>query len=355
MNKTVNKILLLGGGGLLLILFSILFTFSNNFAFTGKILDLQKKGESFMGGELELEKDNRITLMAVGDLMLARTVEQKMIAYNNWEYPFVEIYELTSGADIAFGNLETPIVEGAVVQSGSFLFRTDPKAMQGLKFAGFDVLSLANNHMTNFGRRGLVSTLENLDGASISHIGAGISAEEISKPVIKEIKGIKFGFLAYSYSKDQLSDYEGGIYGTAFADTEKMKAEVTELAQSVDVVVVSMHSGVEYETSPSSIQKSFARGAVDAGADLVIGHHPHVVQTAEKYKDGYIFYSLGNFVFDQMWSEETRLGAVAKVTFTDGKISRVEFIPVKIFDYCQPQILEGQEAEKILERLRIEE
>lgn len=356
MNKSTSKIILLGLAVIIfMFLLFFLLSFSNRTYLPGHSRRIAQKLPADVVSELKLEEDSRVTLLAVGDLMLSRTVEQKMLAQGDWTYPFRETFELTSGADLAFGNLETTVIEGEIIRSDSFFFRTDPRAVQGLQLAGFDVLSLANNHMLNFGREGLESTLENLDGAGISHVGAGVSAEEISKPVIREIKGIKFGFLAYSYAKDQLSNFEGGVYGTAFADTEKMQAEVAELSQSVDVVVVSMHSGVEYKTSPSSAQKSFARSAVDAGADVVIGHHPHVVQTAEKYKNGYIFYSLGNFVFDQMWSEETRLGAAAKVIFTDGKISGVEFIPVKIFDYCQPQIFEGQEAEKILERLKIVE
>lgn len=203
----------------------------------------------------------------------------------------------------------------------------------------------------NFGKNGLESTLENLDEAGISHTGAGIGAEKIYEPVIREIKGVKFGFLSYSYAPDQATDRKGTVYGSADLDKEKMKMQVTELEKSADVVVVSMHAGTEYVTEPGAAQKDFARAAIDAGADLVIGHHPHVVQTFEKYNDGYIVYSLGNFVFDQMWSEETRLGAIAQITFDKDKIVKVDFIPVKIFDYAQPQVLEGEQAEMILKRL----
>lgn len=355
MKKNTIKILAsVFGGAVLIVAVIFLFSLSNKTSISGDSQKISYESEDFNAGGLQLEKDNRIVLTAVGDIMLARTVEQKMIDHNDWTYPFAEASDLTADADLAFGNLETPILKGEVSKSGSFFFRTDPKAIQGLKLAGFDVLSLANNHMMNFGEEGLKSTVGILDGAGIAYAGAGIAEEKISKPVIKEVKGIRFGFLAYTYAENKSVNSEGDVFGTAYMDAGKMKLDVEELKKEVDVVVVSMHSGVEYETEPNSFQRNFARSAIDSGASLVVGHHPHVVQSAEKYKDGYIFYSLGNFVFDQMWSEETRLGAVARVTFFGGKISDVEFVPVKIFDYCQPQTIEGQEAEKISERLRLE-
>lgn len=297
------------------------------------------------------KSDGRVTLAAAGDIMLSRTVERKMVEKGDWKYPFLKVAEITREADLAFGNLETTIYPGQAIPSGSFTFRTDPKAIEGLKHAGFDVLSLANNHTMNFGYAGMKSTVENLDAAGIGHVGGGIGKDAVYAPAVREAKGIKFGFLAYTYARDE--QYRGGeMFGTAYADAAEMAAQVAELKKSADVVIVSMHMGTEYATAPHVTQVRFARAAIDAGAALVIGHHPHVVQTFEKYKEGYIIYSLGNFVFDQMWSEETRLGAVATVTFGGGKIESVEFAPVKIFDYAQPQFFEGEQAEMISERLK---
>jgi poly-gamma-glutamate synthesis protein (capsule biosynthesis protein) len=324
-------------------------------------------GQSFtIGGGQETEteppatavsdegNDGKVTLFAVGDIMLSRVVEQKMMEKNDWKYPFLMTAEITSKADLAFGNLETTIYPGKVIQSGSFTFRADPKALEGLTYAGFDVLSLANNHTMNFGYSGMESTVANLDRAGISHVGGGIGKENIHAPVIREVKGVKFGFLAYTYARDE-QYHDGTLFGTAYADIGEMQAQVSELQKSADVVIVSMHMGTEYATTPHVTQTKFARAAIDAGAALVIGHHPHVVQTFEKYKDGYIIYSLGNFVFDQMWSEETRLGAVAEITFRDGMIKEIKFIPVKIFDYAQPQFFEGEQAEMIKGRLEMKE
>jgi len=298
------------------------------------------------------EKDNsEIKMIAVGDMMLSRMVEQKMIGYNDYKYPFLKTAEITNKADIVFGNLETTIIEGRIIKSNEMIFRTDPKSIEGLKFAGFNILSIANNHIMNFGRSGLESTIKNLDENNISHIGAGIGKEEVYKPVIKDIKGTKFAFLGFTYNSDQRRSSDGRIYGVANMEIEKMKENVGKAKLENDIVIVSMHAGIEYKISSSLFQESFARGAIDAGADLVIGGHPHVVQNVEKYKEGYIFYSLGNFVFDQMWSNETRLGAIAEIVFRNKKIDSIKFIPVKSYDYSQPAILEGAEAEMIMERL----
>ncbi|MCK5332254.1 CapA family protein [Candidatus Parcubacteria bacterium] len=299
-----------------------------------------------------MQNQKEIKMIAVGDIMLSRGVEGKMIAKNDYKYPFLNTADITRSADIAIGNLETTIIVGRKIQDYEMVFKTDPKSVVGLNFAGFDVLSLANNHSMNFGKVGLESTIKILDENEILHIGAGIGGDEIYKPALKNINGTKFAFLSFTYNSDQRKAKTGDVYGVANMDVEKMK-EVVKLANlNADIVVVSMHAGVEYQISPSSFQKNFARNAVDAGADLVIGHHPHVVQTVEKYRDKYIVYSLGNFVFDQMWSKETRLGVMAEIIFQDKKVKSLKFIPIKSYDYSQPIAIEGLEAGMILERLK---
>lgn len=314
--------------------------------------DLEKfygMGEFLSGGREE------IILNAMGDIMLSRVVEQKMLEYNDFSYPFKKIYPLAASADIVFGNLESPILEGRIIKSGEMIFRADPRAVEGLKLAGFNVLNLANNHILNFGKDGLSNTIEVLEKNNISYIGAGLKKENISKPAIKNIKGVRFAFLGYTYNFDQRKSTGGEIYGSANMDIEQMKKDVEKAKENSDIVIVSMHAGEEYSISSGGTQRNFARAAIDSGASLVIGHHPHVVQNAEKYKDGYILYSLGNFVFDQMWSEETRLGVIAKIYFnsSDKKVSGINFIPIKIYDYSQPRITEKEEAKKILDRLKL--
>ncbi len=329
-------------------LFYSLLISSGNFAF---FENLGAKKLSEIRG-VAIEENEEIKMIAVGDVMLSRKVEETMKAKKDFKYPFLETAKITSGADIVFGNLETSIIHGRKIGYGEMVFRTDPKSIEGLKFAGFNILSIANNHIMNFGKSGLENTIKNLDDNNILHAGAGMSLENIYKPAIKEIKGIKFAFLAYTYNSDKRKLSKEDFYGVANMNIEKMKSEVQKAKLEADVVIVSMHAGTEYRTTANKSQKDFAYAAIDAGADLVVGHHPHVVETVEKYKGKYILYSLGNFVFDQMWSDETRLGAIAEIIFKGKEVDNIKFTPVKIFDYSQPRVIEGKEADKILERLK---
>lgn len=301
----------------------------------------------------KVNENFEITLIAVGDIMLARTVEQKMLRYDDWLYPFRATQEITIAGDIIFGNLETPLIKGALVPAGGMSFRADPKAVAGLTYAGFNILSLANNHIKNQGTKGINKTIETLDMANINHTGAGITDAEAQKPAIIESKGVTFGFLAYtddSFTPDNYQSTESRS-GSPFLNKTELVSDILKLKDNVDFVIVSMHAGTEYSTSPNQFQITIAQTAIDAGAHLVIGHHPHVVQPMEQYKHGYILYSLGNFIFDQMWSEPTRQSAIASITFNNEGISAINFTPLKIFDYCQPRILTNAEGDSIINRI----
>ncbi|MDD4606982.1 MAG: CapA family protein [Patescibacteria group bacterium] len=315
-----------------------------------------KKTENLINQNEIKELKRRILLMAVGDIMLSRDVATKIRQHQNYKYPFLKTAELLKSADITFGNLETAITPGKIVQTESMSFRSDPEIVEGLKYAGFDILSLANNHTPNFGEAGLKDTFKYLQDANISYIGAGNNILEARQPAIKEIKGIKFAFLAYNDTDVVPDNYQAtqDRAGTVFMDIDKMKIDVQQAKQKSDVVIVSMHSGTEYTPEPSSRQIEFAHTAIDAGASLVLGHHPHVIQTFEKYKNGFIFYSLGNFVFDQMWSQETREGLIAEIVFEDKDIVGIEFYPTIIEDFSQPRFADAEEEKRILKKLKID-
>ncbi|MFH1207656.1 MAG: CapA family protein [Patescibacteria group bacterium] len=293
------------------------------------------------------------TLIAVGDIMLSRDVEQKMINKKDWRFPFLETAALTSAGDIVFGNLETPLINGPRVLTGEMSFRADTRSVAGLTYAGFNVLSLANNHVKNQGEAGIASTIETLDQVNILHAGAGSNDAAAREPAIMEKNGLKFGFLAYVDSAFTPASYEATPIraGSPFLNEAALADDLAGLKPRADVIIVSMHAGTEYQDSQNQKQTSFARRAIDLGAQVVIGHHPHVVEPVEQYRDGYIMYSLGNFVFDQMWSAKTRAGAVATITFTGTKPSDIKITPIKIFEYAQPRVIEGTEAEAILARM----
>lgn len=303
--------------------------------------------DSSANSNVAVEPPKEVSLIAVGDIMLSRTVDDKIKKYQDYKYPFLKTADLSAAADLTFGNLETPVTPGRRIDAYEMVFRSDPEVVEGLNYAGFDVLSLANNHIMNFGTAGLQDTLKYLDEAGIGHTGAGNNKAEARVPVIKEAQGVKFAFLAYSYAS---AASDAGA-GTAPMNIEEMQEDVKTAKEQADFVIVSMHAGAEYVFTPNAQQTSFARSAVDAGAILVIGHHPHVVETMEKYQDGYIFYSLGNFVFDQMWSQETKEGLVAEIIFDQGGILDFRFYPVVIEDYAQPRFANEQESERILGRL----
>ncbi len=291
-----------------------------------------------------------ITLVAVGDIMLARTVEQTMLNHNDWLYPFRETSQITSAADIAFGNLETPLTKGAVVEPYGMVFRTDPQAAEGLVYGGFDVVSLANNHMKNQGADGIQTTTNTLRNAGIQHIGAGATLTKARKPVLITARGVTFGFLAYADDSFMPSSYVATDHnaGSPMLDETLLKQDIVLLGKQADVIIVSMHAGNEYSPTPNDRQINFARTAIDLGASLVLGHHPHVIQPLEEYNGGYIFYSMGNFVFDQMWSKATRESVIATISFTGTEIEQIDLTPIKIFEYCQPRVMENEEGNHLI-------
>ncbi len=306
-------------------------------------------------GFLIKNEEPKAVLVAVGDIMLSRMVARRIKENQDQKYPFLEVSDLIGQADIAFGNLECPITPGRNINLFEMVFRADPESVNGLKYAGFDILSLANNHIFNFGQEGLTDTFSYLEKANIDYIGAGKNKQEAHNFKMLEVNGIKFAFLAYadsifSYTFSQTEESQPSI---ALMDVVQMKKDIFSIKNQADFIIVSMHSGIEYVSQPNAKQIEFAHAAVDTGADLVIGHHPHVVQKMEQYKGGYIFYSLGNFIFDQMWSRETRESVIAKIVFGENNIQEIDFIPILIEDFAQPRILDIQESKDIFDKLNV--
>lgn len=291
------------------------------------------------------------TLVAVGDIMLSRHVDEKMDR-NGRRYPFLKTADFLKNADLTMANLESPFTTGESPPEG-MVFGAEKASIEGLKYAGFDLVNLANNHFGNQGQKGTNLTFEHLKNNGIDYFGAGGNFNEAHQPLIKEVKSQKIAFLGYTDTDVIPESYIAqNSAGAAAMNVSQVVKDIAAAKKDADLVIVSMHSGAEYTPNPNSRQKEFARVAIDAGADLVIGHHPHVVQAMENYKGKFIFYSLGNFVFDQMWSTETRQGLMVKLTFVHNKIVEIKLVPVKIADFAQPFILkENQEYEEIFRRI----
>ena len=300
-----------------------------------------KKGQ--LASLVDPKKDSRVVLYAVGDIMLDRGVEYKIQkeGKGDYKFPFLKITDELKKADILFGNLEGPISNKGKKVGSIYSFRMNPKTVEGLKYAGFDILSLANNHMFDYQRVAFEDTMRILEENGIDYLGAGFSAKEAFSPKITEIRNTKIGFLAYTNLGPKAWRATKGGSGIAWVsekDIEKIKEDIGEAKQKTDVLIVSLHSGEEYATNTTPSQISLARAFVDGGADLVVGHHPHIIQEIEKYKDGWIAYSLGNFVFDQGFSEETMEGLLLEVIIEDNKIKELNQKEIKISKSFQPYL-----------------
>lgn len=267
-------------------------------------------------------------------------------------YPFTLIRPVLRDADVAFVNLETPLSDRGRWRGA---FRTPTAFADGLRWAGVDVVSTANNHALDAEGQGLVDTREALWRAGIGAVGTGRDLEDARRPFVVERRGLRIGFLAYA------AFVNGGPSGFALADRSGVapmdpmlvEEDVRRVRDQVDVVVVSLHWNIEnsQETHPDA--RAFAHRIVDAGADAILGHHPHVPRGVEVYRERPIFYSLGNLIFGHnhtYWMDNT----IARLTLVPDGVARVEVLPVagRGNALSRPRLLEGGEARALLEDVR---
>ncbi len=302
-------------------------------------------------------KDREITFLAVGDIMLSRDVAARMVKHGkDGNYPFANIKTLLASTDFNFGNLESPF-SGSDAQDpdpNTFTFNAPTYAVTGLVKNNFKVLNLANNHALNQGVEGLLYTRKLLTANSILNVGAGADKNESWQEAVYQIPGdedeIKVGFVGATYgpTSENLAQ---------ISELSYLQETVEFLKTKSDFVVVTMHAGTEYQSTENFAQIRFAKAAIDYGADMVIGAHPHWVQPFETYKGKYIFYSLGNFVFDQDWSQETSEGLTLKIslskTDTQTTLKKVELIPIIIENNSQPRVATETEKKKILNKIGV--
>ncbi|MDX1416019.1 MAG: CapA family protein, partial [Candidatus Promineifilaceae bacterium] len=253
-------------------------------------------------------------LVAVGDVMLDRSlgfgIQQADIGY-----PFEEVSEYLKNADVTIGNLESALGDIGDPAPKRYRFRAPPEAANSLAQAGFDILSLANNHALDFGADGLLQGIELLNMQGILTSGAGADAHAAHKPAIIEVGDLSLAFLSYVHVPvEALSGFDTEDWtatadspGLAWADPVLIQKDVSEAKRQSDLVIVLLHSGHEYVEAPSEPQITAAYAAIDAGAALVIGHHSHILQGIEFYNDGVIIYGTGNFAFEIDGDPQTAL------------------------------------------------
>ncbi len=307
-------------------------------------LIVPEKTEIYQSPVAEETEKETINVILAGDIMLDRGVEYMVEKQGkgDFKFPFLKTTEYFKKTDIVFGNLEGVISDKGTKVGSIYSFRANPKAMEGLISAGFNVLSLANNHALDYGKAALEDCLTRLKNSGISYVGAGFNEKEAFSLVVKEINSTKIGFLAYTDLGPEIwkAKENSGIAWIKFSDFEKIRKEIKEAKENVDVLIVSLHSGEEYVQELTQFQVEFSKMAIESGADLIVGHHPHVVQLNDKYEQGYIFYSLGNFIFDQSFSKETMESQIVEIKIEDKTIKEVKIKEIKINDFFQPEIHE---------------
>ncbi len=298
-----------------------------------------------------LLQQTTITLLATGDINLGRQVGQEILK-GDIDFPFRSLSTFLQSADITFGNLESTISDQkGVTRKGTYGFTAPPAAARSLKNGGFDIVSTANNHIWDFGERGYVETLANLDKVGIVHVGTGTDLAQAYKPVVLERQGIRVGFLAVtSISNHGFAPPVGNH--VARADINTVSEIIRTMRSSVDFIVVSYHGDAEYTDYPTESQRQFAHRCIDAGADVFLGHHPHVVQGVEWYKNKYIIYSLGNFVFFQNrpWAKRSVLLKLYLTTSGSEKEITAAYFPISCGN--QPALADFGEYATIINHLK---
>lgn len=273
-----------------------------------------------------------VNFLAVGDIMLSRNVAAASLKAGDDNYPFEKASDLLKSTNFNFANLEGPVATGTPVVGGhSLVFGESAASLQSLKDYNFQIINLANNHAFDQGLAGIDKTISTLNNLGVTHEGAGDNLDQAWQPAVVSSGGLQICFVGASYASINDGGKTTNDYVARIGDIAHLQSAINTAKSECDFVVVTMHAGTEYTRLPNAAQTAFAHAAIDDGADVVIGAHPHWVQNIEKYKNKYIFYSLGNFIFDQAWSQDTMQGLTLKMTISKAN--------------CHPELVSGSTSE----------
>jgi poly-gamma-glutamate synthesis protein (capsule biosynthesis protein) len=297
-----------------------------------------------------------LRLTAVGDIMLDRALGAA-IGSGNLDFPFASVQPLLKDAGVTVGNLESALGDVGKPAAKRYTFRAPPAAAESLARAGFDVLSLANNHALDYGPAALLQGLDLLRAQGIATVGAGQDAAAAHRPALYRVNGLTLAFLGYvhvpveghlPYFDTKTWTATADTPSLAWADPAQIANDVAAARQEADHVVVLLHSGYEYGAAPSPPQVAAAHAAVDAGAALVVGHHAHILQGVEFYNGGVIVYGLGNFAFTITGPPET---ALLNAWLDEDGVRQIEFIPAVVQASGQPRPADAGEATAIRQQI----
>ncbi|HEY8869771.1 MAG TPA: CapA family protein [Candidatus Limnocylindrales bacterium] len=321
----------------------------------------------FAGGDILLDRGVALTVKVEGkgvDYPFAGGTAKITSHYccSSFGWPLVKtattggagaVRGLISGADLAFANFENPAPNKFVYHTQGTVFSADPALIAGLAHAGFDLVGLANNHMRDAGSQGVLDTVRNLDKWDIAHAGAGATLAAARRPAILQEGGVKVAFLAYDTIATAAVAATATRPGAAILTAATVKTDIAAArAAGAQVVIVFPHWGIEYRAIPPAATVTLAHAVIDAGADMIIGNHPHWAGAMEIYKGKPIWYALGNLVFDQTWSEQTEEGITLEMTFQGSRLVQVRMRPHVILDRAQPNFLDpGGSGSVVMDRV----
>lgn len=295
----------------------------------------------------------RIILTAVGDINF-HSIDGLIL--KDQEYPWNGTIDILKRKTILVGNLEVPLSKrGAEYTKKTWILRADPRTVDSLATAGFDVLTLANNHIMDYGPIALQDTLAALDNAKIARAGAGMNRDQAREPAfLTAPDGTKFAFLSYSLTYPEIFWANSIRPGTPYGDPSFFIPDIKKAKTLVDHVVVSFHWSAELQYYPSAYQKNYGRLAIDAGASVILGHHPHVLQGIEIYKDGLIAYSLGNYVFGS-YSKRVKDSIILEIECAKDSLIQAKIYPINVLNpevQFQPRLRQGEDAQRVLNDMR---
>ncbi len=301
--------------------------------------------------------DQTITLLFTGVIVPARCVQSAIDSRGQADYIFTEVAEYIQGADLSIGTLNATLSDSqpSVGCIQTYVLVGDSRSAAAMGSVGFDLMSVATNHIKNCSlmnicEQAFFDTLDNLRQNNILPIGAGSNHAEAMLPVVVEVKGVRFGFVSLGMV-ESLAFAGEDTHGIAILNEDNLRAAIAAARQVSDIVIAMPHWGPEDTPIPNSWQLEYARIAVDAGADLVVGNHTHVVQAIDEINGIPVFYGLGNFVFDQNWARDHQQGVILIVTFQGKNLQGYELIPTHVDFDGTVHIAEEYEAQEIIDRI----
>ena len=297
----------------------------------------------------------QVVLAAVGDIMLGSWIVDK-VAAEGVDIPFDSTRHRIESADLAVGNLEAPLAErGELYVEKQYTFKVPTFMVKGIVNAGFDVLTLANNHIMDYGCSALTQTIATLDEAGLRHCGAGLNLAEACAPTIIEANGLRLAFIGLTTTYPDQFWATPTRCGTCRPTDAVLEQILAQCNAEADLTIINIHWGTEKNKTPNPDQIERAHRLIDLGADLVLGHHPHVLQGVEVYKGRLIAYSLGNYIFGS-YSENAHTSMIMVITLDIDGLVKARMVPIHVYNAVvqfQPKELRGEDKAQVIRELQI--